>query len=101
VTPGLAVFSRIILVVAMSRCSCGRADQSRATVPTTCGPAIEVPDRFAYVVSLLKYAERTFTPGAEMFGLRRFDPSRVTGPRLLKLARVLLISIAPVEKEAS
>jgi hypothetical protein len=52
-------------------------------------------------VSLVFTDDRTFTPGAEIFGLRRFDPSRVTGPRLLKIASVLVMSIAPVEKEAS
>ena len=40
------------------------------------------------------------TPGPEMLGLRRLEPSLVTGPRLLKEARALLMSIAPVEKEA-
>jgi hypothetical protein len=45
VTPGFALFSRTVFVAAMSRASCGRADQSSATTPTTCGPAIEVPER--------------------------------------------------------
>src|SRR5947209_5625347 len=31
----------------------------------------------------------------------RLEPSTVTGPRLLKLANVLLMSIAPVENEAA
>ena len=43
VTFGLAVFCKIVLVAAMSRTNCGRADQSNATTPATCGPAIEVP----------------------------------------------------------
>jgi hypothetical protein len=47
VTAGFAEACRIAFVPAMSRASCGRADQSRATTPTTCGPAIEVPERLA------------------------------------------------------
>jgi hypothetical protein len=46
ITPGLAVFCRIVLVASMSRTNCGRADQSSATTPTTCGPAMEVPLMF-------------------------------------------------------
>ena len=53
VTPGLAVFCKIVLVPAMSRTNPGRADQSSATTPTTCGPAIEVPLRLAKLLSLL------------------------------------------------
>jgi hypothetical protein len=34
-TFGFAVFCRIVFVAAISRWSCGRADQSRATTPTT------------------------------------------------------------------
>ena len=68
-TAGLAVFCRIALVPAMLRTSEARADQSNATTPTTCGPAIEVPDRLTKVVSLVRKAERTLTPGAETFGL--------------------------------
>jgi hypothetical protein len=45
VTAGLAVFCRTVRVAAMSRANCGRADQSRATTPATCGPAIDVPDK--------------------------------------------------------
>ena len=45
-TFGFAVLCRSALVVAMSRFSDGYADQSSATTPTTCGPAIEVPLRF-------------------------------------------------------
>jgi hypothetical protein len=40
---GFAVLSSSAFVAAMFRSSSGCADQSRATVPTTCGPAIEVP----------------------------------------------------------
>ena len=46
-------------------------------------------------------AERTLTPGAEMLGFMRLEPSTMTGPRLLKPARVLLMSMAPTEKVAS
>ena len=41
------------------------------------------------------------TPGAEMLGLSRLLPSIVTGPRLLKLAMLSPLSVAPTEKEAS
>jgi hypothetical protein len=43
VTFGLAVLVRICLVSAIFRTSSECADHSRATTPTTCGPAIEVP----------------------------------------------------------
>ena len=68
------------LVAAMSRERLGIADQSRATTPTTCGPAIAVPLKKAYAESLPLTEERTFTPGATMSGLMRFEPSIVTGP---------------------
>ena len=71
ITPGLAVFSKIDLVAAMSRTNCGRADQSNATTPATCGPAIDVPLLRPKLVSLFRVAERTFSPGAETFGLSR------------------------------
>jgi hypothetical protein len=52
-------------------------------------------------VSLLLTAERTFTPGATMSGLTRFEPSLVTGPRLLNPASdIVLPSIAPVVNDA-
>src|SRR2546423_104891 len=103
VTAGFAVLCRSALVAATSRSSAGRADQSSATTPTTCGPAIEVPLKFAYDVSLELIEERTLTPGAEMFGFKRCEPSVVTSPRLLKPASVLaaLSVVAPVEKAAS
>src|SRR5687768_8788837 len=82
-TSGLAVCCNICLVSWISRARSGRADQSRATTPTTCGPAIEVPERLPYVVSLARRAERTVTPGAETLGLRLPEPSESTGPRLL------------------
>jgi hypothetical protein len=72
VTAGLAVFSRIDLVAAMSRTNAGRADQSNATTPATCGPAIDVPLELPKLLSLVRVLERTFTPGAETFGLSRF-----------------------------
>ena len=48
-----------------------------------------------------KLDERLLTPGAEMFGFSRFEPSTVTGPRLLKPARLLPLSIAPVASSSS
>lgn len=72
VTFGLAVFCKTVLVVAMSRTSCGRADQRSATTPATCGPAIEVPLILPKLLSLVRVAERTLEPGAEMFGFSRF-----------------------------
>ena len=44
---GFAVLFRSAFVAAMSRTSAGFACQSRATTPTTCGPAIEVPENEA------------------------------------------------------
>jgi len=93
-------------VAPMFLTSAGRACQSRATTPTTCGPAIEVPlqDGPEYCVSLPFRAELTFTPGAAMSGLIRFEPSTVTGPRLLKPASETgfpVYVVAPVEYEAS
>jgi hypothetical protein len=46
------VFCKIDLVASISRTNCGRADQSNATTPTTCGPAIEVPLRLTKLLSL-------------------------------------------------
>ena len=101
VTFGSAVSCRSVLVAATSRSSAGRADQSRATTPTTCGPAIEVPLRLTYCVSLPLYDDRLLTPGATTFGLRRFEPSTVTGPRLLNPVTCLLLLMAPVANDAS
>ena len=56
-----------------------------------------MPLKFEYAVSLELTAERTFTPGATTSGFIRFDPSDVTGPRLLNAARLLVLSTAPVE----
>jgi hypothetical protein len=36
-----------------------------------------------------------------MSGFLRFEPSTVTGPRLLKAANVLLLSYAPTEKASA
>jgi len=56
----------------MLRTSDGRADQSRATTPATCGPAIDVPLMLPKLLSFVRVADRTLTPGAEMFGFKRF-----------------------------
>ena len=103
---GLAVLFSRSSVAAMSRDSAGCACQSSATTPTTCGPAIEVPLQLGpeYCVSLPFREELTLTPGAEMSGLMRFEPSTVTGPRLLKPASETgfpVYVVAPVEYEAS
>ena len=47
--------------------SVGDADHSSAIAPATCGLAIDVPVKFAY--PLPGTLDRTFMPGAEMFGL--------------------------------
>src|SRR6476661_9960762 len=85
---GLALPLSRASVAAMSRDSAGCACQRSATTPTTCGPAIDVPLQLGpeYCVSLPLREELTLTPGAEISGLRRFEPSTVTGPRLLKPA---------------
>ncbi len=86
----------------MSRTSAGFACQRSATTPTTCGPAIEVPENDAYAESLVLTDDRFGFPGAEMSGLIRFEPSTVTGPRLLKPARLIApVFMAPVEYEAA
>lgn len=72
VTAGFAVFCNKVFVAAISRINAGRADQSKATTPATWGPAIEVPCNDEYAVSLVRVAERTLTPGAEIFGFRIF-----------------------------
>ena len=60
----------------------GSADQSSATAPTTCGPAMEVPLFEPYAPP--GRDERMSTPGAAISGFMREEPSAVTGPRLLK-----------------
>ena len=98
---GLALLFSAALVAAMSRTSAGFACQSSATTPTTCGPAIDVPEKDAYAESLVFVADRFGFPGAAMSGLIRPDPSSVTGPRLLKLARLKRpVFSAAVEYEA-
>ena len=53
-------------------------------------------------MSLPFQAERFGLPGATMSGLTRFEPSTVTGPRLLKPASVVVpVVSAPVVKEAA
>jgi hypothetical protein len=98
VIAGLALEVSACFVAAMFLTRSGRADQSRATTPTTWGPAIEVPLNVEYAVSLVRTEDRTLTPGATISGFMRLEPSTVTGPRLLKPARLLLMSTAPVEK---
>src|SRR5262245_2671525 len=71
----------------------GTSDQMRATVPATCGEAMDVPSKLAY--ALLGTLLRTPTPGAAMFGL--ISPANRDGPRLEKLAMLLLMSKAPAE----
>ena len=102
VTFGFAVLFSNALVPAMSRTSAGFACQRSATTPTTCGPAIEVPENDAYAESLVLTEDRFGFPGAAMSGLIRFEPSAVTGPRLLKLAMLIApVFIAPVEYDAA
>src|SRR5215467_6584818 len=99
---GFAVLSRSAFVAAMSRTNAGFACQSRATTPTTCGPAIEVPENEEYDESLVLTEDRFGFPGAAMSGLIRPEPSTVTGPRLLKLAMLIApVFMAPTEYEAS
>src|ERR1043166_2941179 len=74
-TCGLAVCCSSALVAGMSRFSDGNADQSSATTPTTCGPAIDVPLKYSESMSLEWPDGRTSTPGAEMFVFRRCEPS--------------------------
>ena len=87
----MAVWSMMDSVPAMSRRNEGAPDQIRATVPATCGEAMEVPLKLAYELggTLL----RTFTPGAETSGL--MEPSIPPGPLLENEAMLLLMSNAP------
>src|SRR5215510_16158958 len=99
---GLAVLFSKASVASMFRESAGCACQSSATTPTTCGPAIDVPlqDCPEYWLSDPFSEEFTLTPGAAMSGLIRFEPSTVTGPRLLKPASETGLPfhvVAPVE----
>src|SRR5262245_11677879 len=103
---GLAVLFSKASVASMFRESAGCACQSSATTPTTCGPAIDVPLHVCpeYWVSLPFSEEFTLTPGAEMSGLMRPEPSTVTGPLLLKPASETgfpVQVVAPAEYDAS
>jgi hypothetical protein len=102
VTFGFAVEVSRVFVAAICLTRPGLPDQRSATTPTTCGPAIEVPWKTAYALSLLLVDDLVLTPGAAMSGLMRPDPSVVTGPRLLKLASAFVDGlIAPVENDAA
>ena len=59
----VAVWSRSVSVAATLPRSSGEIDQMSATVPATCGDAIDVPLRFPYCESLPLVDERTLTPG--------------------------------------
>src|SRR5712691_8979850 len=90
---------RIFSVRSISPIRLGSADHNKATAPTTCGPAIEVPLSAAYPPPGTD--ESTPTPGATISGFMRPEPSAVTGPRLLKSAIFPDRSIAPTEKTES
>src|SRR5262245_37174232 len=79
-------------VASTSRCSSALADQSSATVPATCGAAIDVPLNHEYPPGTL---EKTSTPGADTFGLTK---SWKVGPRPLKSAMMSDTSVAPTAK---
>jgi hypothetical protein len=85
-----AVVSSSVRVASMFRTIQGAADQMSATVPATCGEAIDVPlnEAYEFVGTLL----RTLTPGAAMFG---FSPPKADAPRLEKLAIASLMPKAP------
>ena len=51
-SPAFAVVERTCFVSAICLTSAGRADQRSATTPTTCGAAIEVPERLVYQESV-------------------------------------------------
>ena len=61
---GFAVLRRSVFVAAMSRTNCGRADQSNATTPATCGDAIEVPLIVLVAVFEVCHADVIDEPGA-------------------------------------
>src|SRR5829696_3174955 len=99
VTLGFADRVSRYFVRGMSRTSFGLADQSRATTPTTCGPAIDVPLMLPYEMSpVVRSEDRTLAPGAERSGFMRCEPSTLTVPRLLKPCSAFDVPlIAPVE----
>ncbi len=75
----------------MFRASDGTVDHMRAIAPERCGAAIEVPLSDWYPP--LFHDERTFTPGAAMFGL--IPPPTGEGPRLELPEITLLMSNEP------
>src|SRR5947208_15476601 len=68
-------------------------------MPAMCGAAMLVPDSTAYV--FVGYEDRTFSPGAAMSGFTSVVGPTCAGPRLLKLARVLAIVVAPSVYDSS
>ena len=77
----------------MSPRRAGFALMISATVPATCGLAMDVPLSSPYV--LVGRLLRTSTPGAETFGL--IPPPNAEGPRPENEAMLLLMSYAPAE----
>ena len=99
-TAATAVRSSSVRISATRPFMRGSADISSAAAPATCGPAMLVPDLLPK--ALVGMLERVATPGAEMLGLRRIEPSSSTGPRLEKSAiSSLLPSLAPTVNELS
>src|SRR5688572_3252177 len=92
-----AVARRSSSVSATRPASDGTADQRSATAPATWGEAIEVPESRLYAP--VGTEDRIETPGATTSGFIRFEPSTVTGPRLLKLAMVSASVVAPRSEE--
>jgi hypothetical protein len=88
-----AVSSSNVRVALMFRAKAGTSDQISATAPATCGEAIEVPLKLAYVFVGLPTLLRTLDPGAAMFGFS--SPPKADDPRLEKPAMLLLMSKAP------
>ena len=81
---GVAVAFRTCSIASTLPLIAGCAEISSATVPATCGVAIDVP--LDEPKPPPGKHERTLTPGAAMSGLMRPLPSMVTGPRLEKPA---------------
>src|SRR5574341_1563905 len=92
---------RSISVSNLSTCprSDGSTEINRAANPATCGAAMLVPLREPYPPP--GKLELTPTPGADTSGFRRLLLSTVTGPRLLKLAMLSLLVVAPTANDAS
>src|SRR5690348_11460489 len=96
-----AVLRRIAATAFGCPLSAGLADITRAAAPATCGVAMLVPSRFAYVFG--GHEDGTLTPGADTSGLTCFEPRRgleSTGPRLEKPASASLMSVAPIVNDA-